>query len=65
MIFLEKYDDAGIKLEGWSNSFDGVDELIRFIKKNKDFILGNGYKIEIKEKTDFKFLEYLLKKGGN
>jgi hypothetical protein len=61
MIFLEKYEGE-TKLEGWSYSFNGIDELIRFIKKNKFFILGSGYKIEIKQNPDFRIQEYLLKK---
>ena len=64
MISLEKYDGE-TKLEGWSHSFDGIDELIRFMKKNKFFILGNGYRLEIKEKNDFEILDYLFKKEGN
>lgn len=61
MIFLEKYD-GDTKLEGWSHSFRGVDELIRFMKKNKLFILGNGYRVEIKQNSDIKIENYLFKK---
>jgi len=61
MIFLEKYD-GDTKLEGWSHSFNGVDELIKFMKKNKYFILGNGYRIEIKQNPDIKIQDYLFKK---
>lgn len=61
MIFLEKYEGE-TKLEAWSRSFNGIDELIKFIKKNKLFILGNGYKVEIKQNSEIKIGEYLLKK---
>lgn len=64
MIFLEKYEGE-TKLEGWNYSFSGIDELIKFMKKNKFFVLGNGYRIEIREQPDYKVLNYLLKKEDN
>lgn len=64
MIFLEKYEGE-TKLEGWSCSFNGIDELINFMKKNKLFILGNGYRVEIKQNPDFKIQNYLFKKEDN
>lgn len=63
MIFLEKYFED-TKLDGWSYSFKGIDELIRFMKKNRLFILGKGYRLEIREETDLKIQKYLLKKEG-
>ena len=60
MILLEKYE-GDTKLEGWSRSFRRIEDLIKFIKKNKLFILGKGYRLEIKEITDIK-LEKLFKK---
>jgi len=60
MILLEKYE-GDTKLEGWSHSFRRIEDLIKFMKKNKLFILGKGYRLEIKEITDIK-LEKLFKK---
>ena len=62
MIFLQKYY-RGKKLEAWNYSFRGVDELIRFMKKNRLFILGDGYKLEIKQNSDIK-IKSLFKKEG-
>lgn len=64
MIYLEKYQGE-TKLEEWTCSFNDVNELIKFIKKNKYFILGDGYKIEIKQNPNFNIREYLFKKESD
>lgn len=61
MIVLEKYEGEN-KLEAWTRSFSTINELVKFLKKNKYCILGKGYKIIIKELPDVKIPEYLFKK---
>lgn len=63
MIILEKYEGEN-KLEAWSRTFNGVNELIRFMKINKCSILGQGYKLVIKEYPNLKTSEHLFKKEG-
>ena len=41
MIVLEKYEGDN-KLETWTCSFGNMNELIKFMKKNKYYILGKG-----------------------
>ena len=61
MIVLDKYYKDS-KLEEWHHSFKNVRDLIRFMKKNKLFILGKGYKLEIKEFPDIDMPKFLFKK---
>lgn len=53
MILLEKYY-KDVKLEGWTCSFERIEDLIKFMKKKKLFILGKGYRLEIKEIAEVK-----------
>lgn len=59
MIVLEKYEGDN-KLETWTCSFGNMNELIKFMKKNKYYILGKGYKLVIRETPDLKIPEYLF-----
>ena len=50
MILFEKYDRKyNETLLNWDRIFNNVEELITFIEKNKDCILGDRYEITIKE----------------
>ena len=47
------------------SDLEKMQKALNLAKKNKFFILGNGYRLEIKEKNDFEILDYLFKKEGN
>ena len=55
MILIEKYDITNGKnelLNSWTTLFNNIDELINFLKENKEYLLGgklNQYKLVIRD----------------
>ena len=55
MILIEKYDITNGKnelLNSWTTLFNNLDELINFLKENKEYLLGgklNQYKLVIRD----------------
>lgn len=51
-IIFEKYDKYQ-RLDGWTRIFDSIEDLLLFIKSNKEYLLGEpGYRVEIREVGD-------------